>query len=158
MAPMVNNLTRVERERSLYQSRSLILDSFLYSWTLWHDILKGLSLVVPNEMLFHLVEVTKKGQGYQMDIKGEVIAESAASAQATFNRFYFDLERSPFLKDLDPPVVTLNPYVETLQGDSDRSSLNLRLGGEKENRSVKQSVSKLNFEISGVCRQIKSTR
>jgi type IV pilus assembly protein PilM len=158
MAPMVNNLTRVERERSLYQSRSLILDSFLYSWTLWHDILKGLSLVVPNEMLFHLVEVTKKGQGYQMDIKGEVIAESAASAQATFNRFYFDLERSPFLKDLDPPVITLNPYVETLQGDSDRSSLNLRLGGEKENRSVKQSVSKLNFEISGVCRQIKSTR
>jgi len=153
MAPLVSNLTCVERERKLYQSRRLILDNFLYSWTLWHDILKGLSLVVPNEMLFHLVKIKKNGKGYQIDIKGEVIAESAASAQATFNRFYFDLERYPFFKDLDPPVITLNPHVETLKSDLDRSSINLRLEGEKEKQERKQSVSKLNFEISGVCRQ-----
>ena len=153
MAPLVSNLTRVERERKLHQSRRLILDNFLYSWTLWHDILKGLSLVVPNEMLFHLVKIKKNGKGYQIDIKGEVIAESAASAQATFNRFYFDLERYPFFKDLDPPVITLNPHVETIKSDLDRSSLNLRLEGEKVKQARKQSVSKLNFEISGVCRQ-----
>ena len=153
MAPLVNNLTRVERERKLYQSRQLILDNFLYSWTLWHDILKGLSLVVPNEMLFHLVKIKKNGKGYQINIKGEVIAESAASAQATFNRFYFDLERYPFFKDLNPPVITLNPHVETIKSDLDRSSINLRLEGEKVKQARKQSVSKLNFEISGVCRQ-----
>jgi len=153
MAPLVSNLTRVERERKLYQSRRLILDNFLYSWTLWHDILKGLSLVVPNEMLFHLVKIKKNGKGYQINIKGEVIAESAASAQATFNRFYFDLERYPFFKDLDPPVITLNPHVETIKSDLDRSSINLRLEGEKVKQARKQSVSKLNFEISGVCRQ-----
>lgn len=152
MAPMVNNLTRVERERKLYHSRRLILDNFLYSWTLWHDILKSLSLVVPNEMLFHLVKIKKNGKGYQIDIKGEVIAESAASAQATFNRFYFNLERYPFFKDLDPPVITLNPHVETLKSDLDKSSINLHLEGEKVKQARKQSVSKLKFEISGVCK------
>jgi len=104
-------------------------------------------------MLFHLVKIKKNGKGYQIDIKGEVIAESAASAQATFNRFYFDLERYPFFKDLDPPVITLNPHVETIKSDLDRSSINLRLEGEKVKQARKQSVSKLNFEISGVCRQ-----
>ena len=155
MAPMVNNLTQVERERKFYQSRLLILDNFLHSWALWHDILKGLSLVVPNEMLFHLVEVKKNGKDYQIDIKGEVIAKSAASAQATFNQFYFDLERCTFLKDLDPPVITLNPYVKTLKSDSEKSSINLWLVGEEGSRSGRQNISKLNFEISGVCRQKK---
>jgi len=151
IAPMVTNLTQVERESQLFQSRQYILDNFIHSWTLWQNMLKSLSLLVPDEMLLHCVEVEKKEEIYHIDIKGEVVADSAASAQAAFNRFYYDLEHSHFFKGLDPPTITLSPYVETFKSNPGSSNINLRLREEEASRLRGHSVSKLDFEISGEC-------
>jgi len=147
LAPLVTNLTEVERERKQSHAQSLVLNSFLHSETLWRGLFKSLSILVPDEMLFHRLEAKKKEGGYQIEIQGEVVADSAASAQALFNQFYHAMEQSPFFKNSNNPTIRLSPYVETIGTNPDPGSINLKWNKKDTGRVIAQSVSKLDFEI-----------
>jgi len=151
IAPMVNKLTKVERERELYQSRLFVLENFKSTDLLWQDMLKSLSLMVPDEMLLHFLQAKKEGEVYQVDIKGEVVSDSAASTQAVFNQFYHDLEHYSFFKTINPPSIKLNPYVETLGAIPGSSNINLNWIKKREGRLEGRNLNKLTFEISGEC-------
>lgn len=151
IAPMVTTLTQVERDRKVYQSRLFILENFRGSDVMWQNVLKSLSLMVPDEMLFHLFQARKRGGDYRIDIKGEVVSESAASAQVIFNQFYDDLKHASFFKTINPPSIRLNPYVETLGRIPGDSNVNLNWIKNREGRLDGKNLNKLTFEISGIC-------
>jgi len=152
LAPIVTHLTQVERERKLHHVKSLVLNKFIHSENLWQRTLKSLSVLVPNAMLLHRMEAKKKEGSYHIVIKGEVVANNAASAQAIFNQFYYEMEHCSFFDAITPPFITLHPYVETIGNNPGTGNLNLQWNKEKAERVEGKSLSKLDFEIRGKCR------
>ena len=152
-APLVDNLTQVQRERTLFQLRQSTLDNVINSGGLWKDRLKSLSIFVPDEMLFHRLQTKKRENTYLLEITGDVIAESAAAAQTIFNDFYHEMDQCPLFAGIKPPVITLSPHRETMESPADTSSVNLTQGGGNARSVGGESASKLTFDLSAEWRE-----
>lgn len=94
LKPFLEEVSQVEKERELYRSRLSLLEGRRQK-AIWEEVFKELSLMVPEEMVFHSLKIEGIEGKLRADLQGEVVATDTVTAQGAFNRFYSHIKRYP---------------------------------------------------------------
>lgn len=97
LRPKTRDLREMQRERDMLDARRAFIGKMYGPVTPWSEILRTLSLSVPNEMLLHSVDVEEADTGWTIKINGEVTGSDAAFVQKKFRRFFSLLLTNPSL-------------------------------------------------------------
>ena len=64
-------------------------------------VLQYLSLIVPDEMVFHSLKAERMEGGWQLSIKGKIVAPDSFAVQGIFNRFYSRFKAFSFFSHIE---------------------------------------------------------
>lgn len=96
LQPKLQQIQEEERLREIQKIRLAFVQSMTQQGPIMAKALQEFSLLVPEEMLFRNVKVTKLPEKWQLTLDGEVVDQDAPRAQAIFNRFFSELRASNF--------------------------------------------------------------
>lgn len=98
-----------QKERELYGKNLASLTNFNYH-LLWADLLRELSLLVPQEMNFQSLTLQREVDKIKVAIKGELFVPKSSGVQEIFNSFYSRMVASPFFArvEVDPLSVKIS--------------------------------------------------
>jgi Tfp pilus assembly PilM family ATPase len=93
--PLLKEAKILEEKRELYNKSPSLLKCLDKTRTPWLRVLQYLSLIVPDEMVFHSLKAERMEDRWQLIIKGKIVAPDSYTVQKNFNQFYSQFRDSP---------------------------------------------------------------
>ncbi|HHT9118261.1 MAG TPA: pilus assembly protein PilM [Candidatus Hypogeohydataceae bacterium YC38] len=117
LRPQTQDITQAEEERNLQKLRQAFLEKIKGPEIPWHEVLRTLSLCVPEEMHLLSLKVKEAEEGWTLSIQGEVIGKDAALVQKRFSEFFSLFLTCPSAAEGKVEALAINPlggarYVE----------------------------------------------
>ena len=131
--PLLEKATVWEEKRRLYdRSLSFFNDKKSFPW--W-GMFHYFSIIVPDGMVFHSLEAGRIEGGWEVNIRGEIMAFDSFTVQGIFNQFYSRFKSNPIFSHIELMPMSITRLKEEAEGAGMGSS------------SEKKEKSKAEFEI-----------
>ncbi|MFQ5957010.1 MAG: hypothetical protein ACE5KK_04495 [Candidatus Brocadiales bacterium] len=109
LKPQTREMEEIQQERNLQGTRFAFINKLSGPTIPWSEILRTLSLSVPEEMFLHSLEIKETEVGWILKVHGEVIGLDAALVQKRFNEFFSLFLTCPSLSDGRIESMTIGP-------------------------------------------------
>ncbi|MFH1976997.1 MAG: pilus assembly protein PilM [Pseudomonadota bacterium] len=130
-----------EEKRRLYdRSLSFFNDKKSFPW--W-GMFHYFSIIVPDGMVFHSLEAGRIEGGWEVNIKGEIMAFDSFAVQGIFNQFYSRFKSNPIFSHIELMPMSITRLKEEVEGAGKEEAE----GGGMGSSSGKKEKSKAEFEI-----------
>lgn len=135
--PLLQEIEMAQKERDIYQQKQRFLKEFTPGGD-WESTLNMIATTIPPNVSLIALDISRKGDRWNISLKGQSESEKIYSAFSEVNRFYYDFRQLPFFENakMEPPKVS-SPF------RSNQPSLDITqtVASEKEETII------LNFEI-----------
>ena len=109
LRPQTSEMKEMQQERDTHGSRHAFLGKIHGPVTSWENILRTLSLSVPDDVLLQSLDIKEAAVGWLLEIRGSVTARDAATVQKGFNEFFSLLLTNPSLREAKVESLTIGP-------------------------------------------------
>ncbi|MFQ5902635.1 MAG: hypothetical protein ACE5JO_03000 [Candidatus Binatia bacterium] len=158
-AQWIPAIRAAEESRGLRDNERLLarfLGSSRIGETSWVVLFKVLSRLVPTDLILQSVNLQRDQEEWLITLKGQVVSLDSYTAQATFNRFYQGLKRSPHLERIELLPLNVSTIVERAEGPETKN-LGAPVAGaaaQTNTQGVQIKKTKVQFEVRGYSKGI----
>src|SRR3989338_1140410 len=110
--------------------------------TSWENILRTLSLSVPDDVLLQSLDIKEAAVGWLLEIRGSVTGRDAATVQKGFNEFFSLLLTNPALREAKVGSLTIGPVTVAGAGGVQASKLEFAVSVRVEPKEVPGGATK----------------
>lgn len=121
LKPRQQELERGRTQRQHYQARSLFLERMRHHALFFAGLLDVLAAKIPETATLQSFEVTRGAEGWQLRVEGEVRAQNLGAALAILDEFQKQIQRQPFLANLEVKLTEERNPQEGQSGMGDKS-------------------------------------
>ena len=141
-----------DNERLLAQS----LGSSRIGETSWVVLFKVLSRLVSPDLILQSMSLQRDKEEWLITLKGQVVSLDLYTAQATFNRFYQDLKRSPLLERIELLPLNVSTIMERAGGPAGEKTGPSAAGTDAQTKAEGEQIkkTKVQFEVRGYSKGI----
>ena len=101
----------------------------------WLEMFRYFSIIVPDGMVFHSLEAKRIEGGWEVTIRGEIMAFDSFAVQGIFNQFYSRFKSNPIFSHIELMPMSITRLKEEAEGAG------------SDNSAGKKEESKAAFEI-----------
>ncbi|MFQ5863070.1 MAG: pilus assembly protein PilM [Candidatus Brocadiales bacterium] len=120
LRPQTRDMKEIQKERDLQGARIAFTNKMSGPTIPWSEILRTLSLSVPDEMLLHSIEVKEAEVGWTLKVSGEVKGRDAHLVKKSFNEFFSLLLTCPSLSEGKVESLTIGPVTGARRMEASR--------------------------------------
>ncbi len=112
LQPRVKEIAGVLDERRAHNNRLAFLGKMKGPETSWEEVIRILSLIVPQEMHLELLELKENPDDWTMRLKGKVLGADISLIHNRFKEFFSLFLTSPAVRDVKVESLKMGPAVK----------------------------------------------
>jgi Tfp pilus assembly PilM family ATPase len=123
LQPKVEEIARVSEERTRQESKVAFMGKLRGPEADWEDILRTLSLIIPQEMYLELLELMETPEAWTLKLKGQVLGADVSLIHNRFKEFFSLFLTSPALAEGKVESLKIGPSEKEKEGKPPSSKL-----------------------------------